>query len=226
MFEIFERHPYLTLGILVVIFISIILQMMIGNVLGRMVNDAENMSATENKQLKKCKLKFVNCYKLNEGMGNVTVFVERFLEKIEIGKVKVTTLHRISGQLILFAVFLSGIGAARGIILGETVGQVLPFYVIAFLGLYLYFVSRSFAGIEEKKLSLKFSLVDYLENHMVGRLKQTEEVLNQKLPSHKEETKVETMVRPPIQPSTKPRDDIFSEKEKQELEVLLREFLT
>ena len=34
--------------------------------------------------------------------------------------------------------------------------------------------------MEEKKLSLKFSLVDYLENHMVGRLKQTEEVLNQK----------------------------------------------
>lgn len=217
MFKIFERHPYISTAVVGIILISIILQMIIGNVLGRMVQEAENMAATENKQLKQCKLKFVNCYKLNEGMGNVTVFVERFLEKIEVGKVKITTLHRISGQLILFSVVLSGIGAARSIVLEETIGEILPFYVIAFLGLYLYFVSTSFAGIEEKKLSLKFSLVDYLENHMVGRLKQTEEVLNQKITREvKEEEKIER----------KPRESIFSEKEKQELESLLREFLT
>ena len=167
-----------------------------------------------NKQLKQCKLKFVNCYKMNEGMGNVTVFVERFLEKISIGKMKVTTVHRISAQLMLFAVLLSGIGAARGIVLSETIGQILPFYIIAFLGLYIYYVSTSFAGIEEKKLSLKFSLVDYLENHMVGRLKQTEEVLNQKLVERQEEV------------TEVPEKSFFSQKDKHELETLLREFLT
>lgn len=218
MFDIFERHPYLSITIVTIVLISIILQMIIGNVLGRMVNEAENMASTENKQLKQCKLKFVNCYKLNEGMGNVTVFVERFLEKIEIGKIKITTLHRISGQLILFAVLLAGIGAARGIVLDETIGQILPFYVIAFLGLYLYYVSTSFAGVEEKKLSLKFSLVDYLENHMVGRLKQTEEVLNQKITEKAKEEEEKSI--------KKSRESIFSEKDKQELETLLREFLT
>lgn len=216
MLQIFERHPYLTISIIVTILISIILQIMIGNILGHMVNEADNLSSTENNRLKQFKLKFINCYKLNEGMGNVTVFVERFLEKIKVGKMKITTIHRLSGQLILFSVFLSGIGSARGIVLGETIRQILPFYVIAFLGLYLYFVSTSFAGIEEKKLSLKFSLVDYLENHMVGRLKQTEEVLNQKLVENKEiETEEE-----------KPKESSFTEKDKQELEVLLREFLT
>lgn len=214
MLEIFIRHPYLSASIVMIIFISIILQILMGNVLGRMVNEAENMASTENKQLKQCKLKFVNCYKLNEGMGNVTVFVERFLEKVAIGRVKVTSLHRISGQLMLFSVLLSGIGAAKGIVQGETIGQILPFYVIAFLGLYLYYVATSFAGIEEKKLSLKFSLVDYLENHMVGRLKQTEEVLNQKL------------VEKQIEPAEVPKESLFSEKDKQELETLLREFLT
>lgn len=214
MLEIFERHPYLAAAVVVTVLFGIILQIIIGNVLGHMINEAENIASTENKQLKQFKLKFVNCYKLNEGMGNVTVFVERFLEKLEVGKIKLTTMHRISGQLVLFSVFLSGIGAARSIVLGETIGQILPFYVLAFLGLYLYFVSSSFAGIEEKKLSLKFSLVDYLDNHMVGRLKQTEEVLNQKLVEKQEE------------PLEKEHEYIFSEKEKQELEVLLREFLT
>ena len=214
MLEIFERHPYLAAAVVVTVLFGIILQIIIGNVLGHMINEAENIASTENKQLKQFKLKFVNCYKLNEGMGNVTVFVERFLEKLEVGKMKLTTMHRISGQLVLFSVFLSGIGAARSIVLGETIGQILPFYVLAFLGLYLYFVSSSFAGIEEKKLSLKFSLVDYLDNHMVGRLKQTEEVLNQKLVEKQEE------------PMEKEHEYIFSEKDKQELEVLLREFLT
>ena len=150
MFEIFVRHPYISVGVVVIILFSVGLQIVIGNVLGRMTCEAENMAATENKQLKQCKLKFVNCYKLNEGMGNVTVFVERFLEKISVGKVKISMLHRISGQLMLFAVLLSGVGAARGIVMGETVGEILPFYVMAFLGLYVYYVSTSFAGLEEK----------------------------------------------------------------------------
>ena len=212
--KIFIRHPYLSISIVVILFMGIVLQMIIGNVLGRMLLDAENMASTENKQLKQFKLKFVNCYKLNEGMSNVPVFVERFLEKLMIGKVKLSTLRRVSGQAVLLSVLLSGIGAARGIVLGETIRQILPFYVIAFLGLYLYYVSSSFAGVDEKKLSLKFSLVDYLENHMVGRLKQTEEALNQKLPVETEPVK------------EREREFVFTGKEKQELESLLREFLT
>ena len=43
MFEIFIRHPYLSLGIVTVVVISVVLQMLIGNVLGRMVYEAENM---------------------------------------------------------------------------------------------------------------------------------------------------------------------------------------
>ena len=214
MFEIFVRHPYLSSGVVVTVFVSVLLQILIGKILGRMVNEAENMSSTEDKQLKQCKLKFMNCYKMNEGMENVTVFVEHFLEKVSIGKLKITFVHRMSNQLMLFSVLLSGLGAARGIVLNETIGQVLPFYLFAFLGLYIYYVATSFAGMEEKKLSLKFSLVDYLENHMVGRLRQTEEVLNQKL--------VEKQIKEPV----KPKNSIFTEKDKMELENLLREFLT
>lgn len=216
MFSIFERHPVLSVGIVGIMLTSVIVQFVIGNVLGHMVLEAENMASTENKQLKQFKLKFMNCYKMNEGMGNVTVFVERFLEKIVIGKWRVSAWHRLSGQMMLFAVLLSGVGAAKGIVEEETIGQILPFYVIAFMGIYIYYVSTSFAGIEEKKLSLKFSLVDYLENHMVGRLKQTEEVLNQKLVDKQEM----------IQEKEKTMEKRFSEKEKQELEALLREFLT
>ncbi len=219
--NIFERHPYISICVVVLILASIVLQMIIGSVLGKMVQEAENLSSTENKQLKQCKLKFVNCYKMNEGVENVTVFVERFLERLEVGKFKLTMLHRMSGQLLLLAVLLSGLGAAYGIVEGETVGQLLPFYVMAFLGLYLYFVASGFAGLEEKKLSLKFSLVDYLENHTIARLKQADEVLNQKLDGMEVPLVPEKEILP-----DKNVGSIFSEKEKRELEMLLREFLT
>lgn len=215
MLYILENHLYISVVIVVIILCSVVLQMAIGNVLAKMVREAENISSTENKQLKQFKLKFVNCYKLNDGMSNVPVFVDRFLEKMSVGKVKISTLHRISGQLMLFAVLLAGLAAARGITLGESISQILPFYLVSFLGLYFYYVANSFAGMDEKKLSLKYSLVDYLDNHMIGRLKQTDYVLNQKLEENPEEEKHEM---------ENIRESEFTEKDKEELEGLLREF--
>ena len=80
MFEIFVRHPYLSSGVVVTVLVSVFLQILIGNLLGRMVNEAENMSSTEDKQLKQCKLKFMNCYKMNEGMWNI------FWKKSQLGR--------------------------------------------------------------------------------------------------------------------------------------------
>lgn len=214
MLYIMEKHLYLTIAISFAILSSVILQMIIGNVLAKIVRESENISSTENKQLKQFKLKFMNCYKLNDGMSNVPVFVDRFLEKLSIGKMKISTLHRISGQLMLLGVLLSGLGAAKSIAMGETIGEILPFYLLAFVGLYFYYVSNSFAGMDEKKLSLKYSLVDYLDNHMIGRLKQTDFVLNQKLSDDVKEEKAEEV-----------SGKEFTKKEKEELEMLLREFM-
>ena len=58
---------------------------------------------------------------------------------------------------------------------GKTVGEILPFYLMSFLGLYLYFSISGLVDLEGKKELLKISLTDFLENHMAPRLAILEE---------------------------------------------------
>ncbi len=51
-----------------------------------MIKETENMRATKNKRLKQCKLKFVNCYRLNDGVANVPVFAGQVPKPDETGR--------------------------------------------------------------------------------------------------------------------------------------------
>ena len=109
------------------------------------------MSTTQNRLLKQCKMKFRNCYKLNDGVPNIPVFVDRFMGKIQIGRLSVDGLAHLSGQLMLLAVLAAGLGACAAIIDGKTVGEIFPFYLMSFLGLYLYFSVSGLVDLEGKK---------------------------------------------------------------------------
>ena len=77
--------------------------------------------------------------------------------------------------IVLLAVLSAGLGACAAIIDGKTVGEILPFYLMSFLGLYLYFSISGLVDLEGKKELLKISLTDFLENHMAPRLAILEE---------------------------------------------------
>lgn len=174
MLDVFFEHKLLSGITLALLLLSIVCQIMIGVIYQKMIKEADNMSATSNKLLKQFKLKFTNCYKMNEGVSNISVFVDKFIGKISFLKISLTSLQHLSGQLMLLSVAAAGVGACREIIKGETVGTVLPFYIAAFLGLYVYFSISGLVDISGKKERLKTNLVDYLENHMVKKLKQSE----------------------------------------------------
>lgn len=181
MIGVFERHPLLAGGTILCIALGLLFQVIVGNLYASLIHDADNMASTENPILKQCKLKFVNCYKLNDGVANVSIFVDKFVGKIKYGRIYLSTLSGLSSQWILFGVLVAGLGAARGIVSGETIGSILPFYVYAFLGLYFYFSLTSFINPEEKRRNLKICLMDYLENHMMGRMVETDEALNRRI---------------------------------------------
>lgn len=146
---------------------------MIGVLYQKMIKETENMSATKNKLLKQCKLKFANCYQLNKGVANIPVFVDKFISKVSIMRISLRSMQHLSGQLMLLTVVVAGVGACREIIQGETVGKVLPYYIVSFLGLYIYFSISGLVDLQGKKERLKTNLVDYLENHMINKLKQS-----------------------------------------------------
>lgn len=130
--QFFIRHTILTGIMLLFVLLSIICQIIIGFLYQNMIKETDNMSSTENKLLKQCKLKFVNCFQMNAGVANIPVFVDKFLNRIRFLGITIPGFHHLSGQLTLLSVFTGGIGICRGIINGESFGAILPFYILSF----------------------------------------------------------------------------------------------
>lgn len=221
MFKIMFRHPEFMVPILILLSLSIICQIIMGVLCYRLVWETENMSLAKNKSLQQLKLKFSNCCKLHEGMSNITVFVDKYINQLKVCGLSLSTLKHISGQLVLLAILISGIGACKGIIMGESVIYIVPYYVISFLGLYCYFAISSLIDISAKTQVLRTNLIDYLENHLAGRLEQT--ALDLKI-VQSEESAEEKVSENSFEDMTE--TSVLSHSESQELESLLKEFLT
>lgn len=174
MFRIFEEEKLITICMLSFLGISLLTRILLGWMYQSMIREADNMAATENKLLKQCKLKFANCYELNNGVSNIPVFVDKFINRLAFGPISFETLDHLSGQVMLLSVVSAGVGICKSILDGKMLGEILPFYIASFLGLYLYFSISTVADIKGKKRVLKVNLVDYLENHLSARIDVTE----------------------------------------------------
>lgn len=175
MFEIFMEEKIVTVFMVFFLAMSIFLRVLLGLLYQNMIKETDNMSATNNKLLKQCKLKFANCYQLNNGVSNIPVFVDRFLNRLALGPFSFEAMYHLSGQSILLSVVCAGVGICRSIFSGRMLGEILPYYIVSFLGLYVYFSISTIVDVKGKRRVLKVNLVDYLENHLSARIHVTAE---------------------------------------------------
>ena len=226
MLQILFQHPEFMIPTLILLSLSIICQISMGVLCHKLIQETENMSTTSNKSLQQLKLKFSSCSKLHEGISNIPVFVDKYMNKIKVNGISLATLKHLSGQLVLLSVLISGIGACKGIVLGESVIYVIPYYIISFLGLYCYFAISSLVDVSGKTKILRTNLIDYLENHLANRLEQTS--LDLKLVEGTDSDKVEKTaleISEGADKQDKQEGSILSHTEAKELETLLKEFL-
>lgn len=209
--DLLKNDFYIKVAIFLIT-LSLICQIVAGVLYQTMIQETDNMSSTDNKLLKQCKLKFANCYQLNAGVANIPVFVDKFLNRLKIGFLTLPGLANFSGQMMLLSVLLCGVGIYKRISEGHYMIELLPYYIVSLLGLYAYFSISSLVDIKGRKEILKTNMVDYLENHMVNRLKV--------LPR---ESVVKEMLNEEVVQKEEPK---FGRKEKLELEQLLQEFLS
>ena len=175
MFTIFKEEKVITAGILVFLCLSVLVRLMLAWMYHTMIRETDNMATTGNRLLKQCKVKFANCYQLNGGVSNIPVFVDKFLNRLSFGHLSFDAWYHLSGQCMLFSVIFAGVGICKGILDGRMLGEILPFYIASFLGLYLYFSLSALVDIKGKQRVLKTNLIDYLENHLSGRIPVTEQ---------------------------------------------------
>lgn len=215
--DIILQHKIIMSVVFALFLAGVIIQLLLSHFYSVLIMETDNMATTEMPLLSQCKRKFSNSFRLHNGVMNVPVFVEKYLNKIKMGKFRVSTWKHLSGQLILLSVFAAGLGACKGIVDGKTLGEVLPFYIISMFDLYFYFAISGFVDIEEKKRVLSTNLVDYLENRMGNKLEELEISMK-----HLED--VENQF--PMGSKSEFKDTILQNRnDKAELEELLREFL-
>ena len=224
----FMENKELVAMTIILLLLSILCKFITGIFLNSLIKEAENMSATENKILKQCKIKFRNCYKLNDGVPNIPVFVDKFINRIQIGKFSMDGLSHFAGQLMMLSVFFAGAGACKGIIDGKTLGEILPFYLMSFLGLYLYFSVSGMVDLNGKRAAPKTSLTDYLENHMAEKGRKQASVNAAEIAEVSAPVKKERVKGIPIQEKSlaeeQLEEQVFTKNQEKELEELLKEF--
>lgn len=235
MFTILLKHKGLTILIFTFLLLSILCQIIAGVIYQSMITEADNMSATENKILKQCKQKYANYYKLNGKMVNTTAFVDKFLQRIGILGIPLIRFSHLAGQFMMLSVLVTGICVCFCLAAGDTLFQIMPYYLISILGLYLYFSVAGLMDLQEKKNILKINLVDYLENHLAARL-EIEKETNIETGAKKREERVSHILKefggtdalPDLKKTETEEEERIREPERasaqEELESLLEEF--
>jgi hypothetical protein len=170
MFTFVFSHKLFTILIVLLLVLSILTQLATGILFQHMIKEADNMPTTKNKLLKKCKTKYINCFKLNGKMLNTSVFVDKFILKIRFWGISFSKLTHLSGQLMMLSVVVTGVAICLSLAAGDTLFEIIPYYLYSILGLYLYFSVSGIVDLPGKTTQLKTNLVDYLENHLMPRL--------------------------------------------------------
>ena len=148
---------------------------------------------------------------------NTSVYVDKFILRIRIMGISLTRLSHLAGQLMMLSVLATGISICVSLAGGDTLFQIIPYYLVSILGLYLYFSVSGIVDVSGKINLLKTNLVDYLENHLLPRLELENEAAKNEVncPEEKE--------------SGLPKDEPGKENVlidyADELEDLLKEFL-
>ncbi len=200
--DYFWGQGWLVAGIIIFFLLSICCQLLAGLFLLQLLRESKELEEGSPKLLRGWLEQYL---KEESQISNISAFIEKSMQEFKIGRVNLFQLKHVAGQLLLFGVFLSGLGACKGIVEGRTLGQILPFYIICLLGLYIHFSLSSVIDIEEKKQIIKTNLLDFLENHK---------------PYLWGSSRLEKERNNDIEEET-----VFGEKEEEQLKELLKEIL-
>lgn len=221
MFQILLVESPSSIGMFVFFLVSMGILIFLAVNYNQFIKDAENMSITKRRELKAIKTKFLNSYGKKETEEerkfsiqeqiNVEVFVDKAINRLKFCGLKVNTWRFLSGQSLLISIIFAGLGVFRGILAKMTIREISPFYLIAFLEMYIFFSIVSICDYEGKDKLLRLTIIEYIENHMVNRIQvarafQAEEKVLQIL--EEEQRKKNT----------------FSKEMEEELDSLLQEF--
>lgn len=169
-----------------VCFLGMLSKLLARNLYKRLIRETGNMMMTKNKWLKDLRQRAEDSFRVNHGMANTKVFVEKQIYEARIGIFSLEGFSSFSNQMTALCFLLGGAAAFLSywyrcdsyyIVLYSSVG------ILA--GLFNIMVDYG-TRLEEKRQRLSACIQDYLENHLWKRL------IRDKLPEVEAEAAPET----------------------------------
>ena len=150
----------LFIGMIAIMSISIICQIVIICYMAKIVKESERLE----ERPQKLGPWMEEYLKDQEKITNIPVFVDKKIQQISIGRFTIIQIKHFSGQMLLVMIFIAGMGACIGIIKGKTLGQILPFYIVSLLAVYVHISLSGIMDLDEKKQRIRMNVTDCLQN--------------------------------------------------------------
>ncbi len=201
----------------------------------RLTKATENISSSKNTLTRQLKLKFENCYKLNLNVQNVSVFVDKYLQKYKVLGIRVHTMDRILQSAVIITAIL-GVSACAGAFWQELpAGQIVLYGAVMLLSVLILSLVNCILDIGDKRETAVTNLQDYLENTLTNRLQHEyaneppKDLMEEKeaqalLKQGKAQTAATSLKIKKSKNPKKPKSDSIDEEEV--IREILREFLT
>ncbi len=140
-----------------------------------------NMGNPDNKLLKQIKLKYESYDKLEIPITNTVAFTKRAMYEHRICGMSLRFLEKLLGQALFWCVTIGVIAVGSGYFLDISVDTIILYGVSSALFSVLLYNIDKVSDIEYVRENIEICIVDFLENHMRGRLPEEEEAPAQEL---------------------------------------------
>lgn len=151
-------------------FIGILGKFIIGMVYDGLIKETENIPSSKNRLMKQIKLKFENCYKLNLGVNNIELFVDKYLYKYRQCGISMNQWKNLTKEIIFICLVLNLGGAAYELASGRDF-RIIVWNLMLGLGVIcLLLLTEQVVDLRHKQEVIKVNIIDYLENSLVNRL--------------------------------------------------------
>lgn len=151
-----------------------LLKLILNIVYSRLIKASDNMGTARNKLTQKIKLKFESCYKLNIGVNNVDIFVDKHVYRHKFCGLYLSTWENLCGQVLMLCLLVGSTSAIFGLIYECGKQQILRTFSVGIIISGLLIIFDGIINIPGKKFLIRINMIDYLENKYKVRIEHPE----------------------------------------------------
>lgn len=156
--------------LVVICFGGIFVRLAAGSFYKKLIKESANMALTKNRYLRNLKQNAEDTYRINMGMNNAAVYLQRQLGNLKFLGFSLSGLENLAGQLTLLSFLAGGVCAFLSYWNRSDNSYIVLYGAAGILGGMLTIVANYGVNLEGKRNQLLISLQDHLENVMWPRL--------------------------------------------------------